>query len=317
MKSFRNIRSWTEYRTILAEEFGITLTQEPAESCRLVRGHRIRIDEWSPSGPANGTVMLVHGGGGNGRILAPLAEPVAELGWRVIAPDLPGYGLSEPAPGFKGEYGEWPAVLAEIADAEPGPLVMMGLSMGGLTAFLAAQTSGKVSGVIATTLLDLSDRDIFIRAGRWKWLGRLSLFGMTAAPWLFDQIAMPLSLATPLAAMSGNRRLQAYFRKDPLIGAGWKPARFFRTVHNHRVESWALHCPLLLVHPGKDTWTPTELSLSVFEKINAAKRFVELSNGSHLPVETPAYRELIAEVTNFLNEIRRSSSPLEVDKDQA
>ena len=85
----------------------------------------------------------------------------------------------------------------------------------------------------------------------------------------------------------------------------------------HRVESWALHCPLLLVHPGKDTWTPTELSLRVFEKINATKRFVELSNGSHLPAETPAYSELIAEVTNFLNEIERSSKHPAVNQDRS
>jgi alpha-beta hydrolase superfamily lysophospholipase len=306
MKSFRNTRSWTEYRTILAEEFGITLMQEPEESYRLVRGHKVRIDQWSPSVPANGTVMLVHGGGGNGRILAPLAEPIAGFGWRVIAPDLPGYGLSEPAPGFRGEYEEWPAVLAEIADAESGPLVMMGFSMGGLTAFLAAQTCRNVRGVIATTLLDLNDQDIFVCASRWKWLGRLSLFSIQTMPWLFDRIVMPLSMATPLAAMSSNKRMQAYFKKDPLIGAGWKPARFFRTAHNHRVECWALQCPLLLVHPGEDSWTPTEFSLRVFEKIDATKRFVELSNGSHLPAETPAYYELVAEVTRFLNEIGRS-----------
>jgi alpha-beta hydrolase superfamily lysophospholipase len=315
MKSFRNKKSWTEYRAILAEEFCIELTQEPEETYRLVRGHKIRIDHWSPSVPANGTVMLVHGGGGNGRILAPLAEPIADLGWRVIAPDLPGYGLSEPAPGFRGEYEEWPAVLSEIASAQSGPLVMMGFSMGGLTAFLAAQAGLNVSGVIATTLLDLNDRDIFTCAARWKWLGRLSLFSMKAMPLLFDRIVMPLSLTTPLAAMSSNKRMQAYFMTDPLIGAAWKPARFFRTAHKHRVKSWALQCPLLLVHPGKDTWTPTEFSLKAFDKIDATKRFVELSNGSHLPAEAPAYSELIAAVTVFLNEVGRGPNHLAADQD--
>ena len=53
----------------------------------------------------------------------------------MLAPDLPGYGLTMPAAGYRGEYAEWLAVLAQIADAEPGPVVMMGLSMGGLTAF--------------------------------------------------------------------------------------------------------------------------------------------------------------------------------------
>lgn len=303
MRSFRNNLSWTTYRAILGEEFQIRLAREPEEFARTLRGHKVRIDRWSALGELKGTLILVHGGGGNGRILAPIAEPIAERGWTVLAPDLPGYGLTEPAPGYRGEYAEWPAVLREIADAERGPVVMMGLSMGGLTAFLAAQASRHVAGVIATTLLDLSDRKIFIRAARWRLLGRLSLFSMAAMPWLFDRFVLPLSWVTPLAAMSSNKRMQAYFQNDPLIGGSWKAARFFRMVHRHRIESWALTCPLLLAHPGQDAWTPTELSLTVFEKIEAAKRFVELSNGSHLPAEAPAYRELIAEVERFLSEV--------------
>ena len=46
---------------------------------------------------------------------------------------------------------------------------------------------------------------------------------------------------------------------------------------------------------------------SVFEKIEAPKRYVELSNGSHLPAEAPAYGELIAELTNFLEDIARNA----------
>lgn len=303
MKSLRNHPSWTTYCTILAEEFGIILTKEPEEHHRLVRGHMVRIDHWPASGVVKGTLLLVHGGGGNGRILAPLAEPLAERGWRVLAPDLPGYGLTRPAPGYRGEYAEWPAVLSDIANSEQGPVVMMGLSMGGLTALLAAQASRNVSGVIATTLLDLSDKSVFIRAARWSWLGRLSLFSMAATPWLFDRIIIPLSLVMPLVAMSSNQRMQAYFQNDPLIGRSWKAARFFRSIHQHRVRSWTLRCPLLLVHPGRDNWTPTKLSLAVLDKIQTTKRFVELSNGSHLPTEAPAYGELLLETQRFLDEI--------------
>lgn len=303
MTSFDNTRSWTEYRDILAAEFEIVLTIEPHEFWREVRGHKVRIDEWTADRPAKGTLILVHGGGGNGRILAPFAEPLAREGWRVLAPDLPGYGLTRPAAGYRGEYAEWPAVLAQIADAEPGPVVMMGLSMGGLTAFLAAQGSRKVCGVAATTLLDLSGPAIFVRAARWKWLGRLSLVSMAVMPWLFDRVVMPLSLATPLAAMSSNKRMQSYFQTDPHIGASWKSASFFRTVHQFHVRSWTLDCPLLLVHPGADEWTPTDFSLAVFKKIETDKRFHELSNGSHLPVERPAYDELLAHTTSFLDEI--------------
>lgn len=303
MTSFDNTRSWADYKDILTAEFEIALTMEPREFWRDVRGHKVRIDEWAEDRPAEGTLILVHGAGGNGRILAPLAEPLSRAGWRVLAPDLPGYGLTRPAAGYCGDYAEWLAVLVQIADTEPGPVVMMGLSMGGLTAFLAAQQSGKVRGVVATTLLDLSDPATFVRAARWKWLGRLSLLSMAAMPWLFDRVVMPLSLATPLAAMSSNNRMQSYFQVDPHIGASWKSASFFRTVHQFHVRSWTLDCPLLLVHPGADDWTPTELSLAVFKKIEANKSFYELSNGSHLPVERPAFDELVAHTTTFLKQI--------------
>lgn len=308
MTSFDNTRSWTDYKDILSAEFEIALTMEPREFRRVVRGHKVRIDEWTQDRPAKGTLILVHGGGGNGRILAPLAEPLSREGWRVLAPDLPGYGLTWPAPGYRGEYSEWPAILAQIADTEPGPVVMMGLSMGGLTAFLAAQQSHRVCGVVATTMLDLSDAAIFVRAARWRWLGRLSLFSMAVMPWLFDRVVMPLSLATPLTAMSSNKCMQAYFRTDPHIGASWKSARFFRSAHQYHVRNWQLDCPLLLVHPGADAWTPTDLSLAVYEKVEAEKRFFELSNGSHLPVERPAYDELLAHTTLFLDEIAESHS---------
>lgn len=311
MQKFSELPSWTRYRQILADEFDVHLRCTPSESSLPIRGHQVRIDEWSPKTERKGTVILVHGGGGNGRILAPLAEPIAELGWQVLAPDLPGFGLTEPSPDFDWDYAEWPAVISEIAAAQTGPVVLMGLSMGGMTAVFAAQKNDHVSGVVATTLLDLAEDENFARAARWQWLGRLSTLSMSIAPWLFDRIRLPLWLATPLGAMSSSKRMQRYFSSDPLIGRSWKPARFFRTVHAYRPKSIQLDCPLLLVHPGADFWTPTELSLAVFEQIDAPKEFVELSNGSHLPLEQPAYRELTKRVQDFLDMTSETASTVD------
>jgi pimeloyl-ACP methyl ester carboxylesterase len=309
MKSFGNDPSWTRYRDILAQAFGITFDLEPVERHRQVRGHTIRYDEWLPREPPRGTLILVHGGGGNGRIVAPGALPALAAGWRVLAPDLPGYGLTEPAPKFDWEYAEWPAVIAEMADDEElGPVVLMGLSMGGLTAVSAAQTSKRVRGIIATTLIDLSDAQTFLRVARWRWLGWLSLKMMTLAPWLFDRLVLPLSLVTPLGAMSSDPAMQAYFRRDRLIGRRWVSARFFRTLHQYRLANFRLACPLLLVHPGADLWTPTALSMPVFERIEGPKRFVALSNGAHLPAETPAFAELGRAMQTFLGEIAVQSN---------
>lgn len=306
MRKFSDLASWRTYRRVVAEEFGLPLLVEPAETYQSIRSHQVRIDEWSGGADSKGTVILVHGGGGNARILAPLAEPIARHGWRVLAPDLPGFGLTEPSPEFDWDYAEWPAVVAALADAQSGPVVLFGLSMGGLTAVFAAQRSDRVAGVIATTLLDLSDPALFALAARWKWMGRLSSAAMSAAPRLFDRIPLRLSLATPLGAMSSSKRMQKYFTNDPLIGGSWKPARFFRTVHDHPAAALRLDCPLLLAHPGADRWTPTALSVAVYDRIDARKTFVELSNGSHLPLEQPAFRELTQHVEEFLDAVAPS-----------
>lgn len=302
MKTFAQSRSWAVYKSILDRKFGIALEIEPVENFVNIRGHKIRLDEWNPQGETLGTVILVHGAGGNGRILAPFAEPLASNGWKVIAPDLPGYGLSIPAKGYRGDYSEWLKVIAELADIQEGKVALVGYSMGGLSAVLASLQSDKVRAVVATTLLDLSDKEVFVVAARTKLLGRLSLMGITLMPWLFDRLRLPLALATPLKSMSSNVEMQRYFVRDPLIGASWKPTSLFRSVHQHKIPSLNLTCPVLLIHPGQDQWTPTALSLKTFTEIVGDKRFIELSNGSHIPLEQPAYTELNQSVVEFLDE---------------
>jgi haloalkane dehalogenase len=44
----------------------------------------------------NGNVLLVHGFPESSRMFAPLLEPIAQAGWRAVAPDLVGFGDSEP-----------------------------------------------------------------------------------------------------------------------------------------------------------------------------------------------------------------------------
>ena len=309
MKPMHNSPSWTSYTDILADEFGITFTCEPRETWEDIRGHRVRMDTWLPTGEPRGTLILVHGGGGHGRVLAPFAIPAVAHGWRVLAPDLPGYGLTEPAPSFDWAYAEWPAIIADLADASDGPVVLMGLSLGGMTAVAAAQIARSVDGVIATTLIDAAEPELFIHAARWPWLGRLTLFAISHLPWLVDRLWMPLSLATPLAAMSSRPRMQQYFCRDELLGGRWVAAKFFRKVHQFRLPEGDLPCPLTLVHPGADNWTPLELSLPAFERINAPdKRLVNLSNGAHLPVEQPAFDELAEAVTAALDRIADTSA---------
>ncbi len=302
--------SWTRYRDLLVSEFGIRITREPEEVRLSLRGHDLHVDIWEPGGMPKGVLVLVHGGGGNGRILAPLADFAAGEGWRVLAPDLPGYGLTRPAADFDWDYAEWPRVVAALADLQPAPVVLLGASLGGLTAVQAAALSGHVQGVIATTLLDMADARTFIRAARWRWLAAGALAGFVLAPGLLDRVALPLGWLAPMKAMSSRPALQAYFAQDDLLGGARTPARFFRTLHAARNDRPDPGCPLLLAHPGADSWTPTALSLEVLARIPGETAFIELTNGAHLPLESPAAGELQSAVSGFLERIAAGQADL-------
>ena len=300
--TYRDHPSWQTYRRLLAERFDLRVDHEPAERRHALRGHDLHIDDWTARGgsQAAGTVVMVHGGGGNGRVLAPFADRIAAMGWDVVAPDLPGFGLTRPAPGWRGDYAEWPTILAEIASGMDGPVVLMGLSMGGLTAAYAAAQAPNVAGVIATTLLDLSDPGTFVRAARNRALGAVSLASARATPFAMDRLSLPLDLAAPLHLMSADPEMTRYFRTDPLLGRRWVPLRLWRTAHRTRADL-GLPCELLLLHPGADDWTPPEASRPTFDRIAGPKRWHLLDHGSHLPVEPEAFGPMMAQVEAFLD----------------
>lgn len=311
-ETYRDHSSWRTYRDILQSEFDIAIDCEPNERWEEVLGHDIHIDEWteqSATGPdattpgGRGTVILVHGGGGNGRVLAPFAQYIAKMGWCVLAPDLPGFGISRPAPDWRGDYEAWPAIVAELADRQDKPVVLVGASMGGLTALYAAQAMRQPPlAVAATTLLDLSEPGTFVRAARWRALGWLSLLSARLTPWIMDRLSLPLNLVAPLGSMSANEKMTRYFQTDTLLGALRVPLRFWRTAHAFRFKRSDLPCPLILVHPGADQWTAPSESLKTFERISSQKRYVLLPSGSHLPLEHEAFAALTQEFSALTRE---------------
>lgn len=98
-------------------------------------GLRLRADAWGERG--HQPVLLLHGGGQTRHAWGDTAKRLAEEGWYAVTVDLRGHGDSDWS--AEGNYGLRPMVedLAVIAESLGRPPVLIGASMGGMTALLA------------------------------------------------------------------------------------------------------------------------------------------------------------------------------------
>ena len=100
-------------------------------------GLKLQGREW-PCADVPGTVLIVHGLGEHMGRYAHVAAHLNGWGWNVVAYDQRGHGSSE---GGRGALADGSALLGDLAlvidrvrAAHPGPLVLLGHSMGGLVA---------------------------------------------------------------------------------------------------------------------------------------------------------------------------------------
>ena len=113
-------------------------------------GLDLAADRWDPDGPARGEVFLLHGGGQTRGSWKHTGRRLAARGWTTFALDARGHGDSDWSD--TGDYTA-DAHLADVraaVSARPAPPVLVGASMGGYAALLAA---GEHSGIAAGLVL--------------------------------------------------------------------------------------------------------------------------------------------------------------------
>jgi alpha-beta hydrolase superfamily lysophospholipase len=100
-------------------------------------GLTLQLREW-PVPDARGTVVIVHGLGEHIGRHARVAERLNAEGWSVLGHDQRGHGASEGPRGALAHADDFLTDLAQVIDIarsrHPGPLVLLGHSLGGLIA---------------------------------------------------------------------------------------------------------------------------------------------------------------------------------------
>lgn len=287
-----------------------TLGHEPRETRWAWRGAAIHLDRYDVP-DSRLSVVVLHGAGGHGRLLASAGRMIADAGVSTVMPDLPGYGLTD-APAAMRRYEAWVALVGDLVRAERertgGPVALLGMSIGGMLAWdsAAALPPGTVAAVGATNLLDPSDSAVRAGVARFPWLGRWIPALLAAVPRRLDDLRLPLAAVANAKGIANDPAVARALLADRR-GTGSRVAlAFLRSWFDYRPalapEQWR-HGPVLLAHPGDDRWTPTALSLPFFERIAGPKTFVELERCGHLPVESPGVAQLEQALRRLVDEL--------------
>ncbi len=126
-------------------------------------------------------VALLHGWPLHRGIWSEIAPRIAEAGFRVLCPDLPGFGTSPPA-----EPSRWTVeayadeVAAFLASQTKGPVAVAGHSFGGYVALaLAERAPARLAGLGLVSSRTIADTDA-ARAGRQATIEKVKASGSAA-----------------------------------------------------------------------------------------------------------------------------------------
>jgi alpha-beta hydrolase superfamily lysophospholipase len=299
--------TWKQITKLLPINNRIDDNFKPTEYHWKCGENYIHIDRYS-SNNSKAKIILLHGVGGNGRLLSFIAVPLYKRGFEVIAPDLPGYGLSKNV--NNAVYEDWIEVVNALINEEikndSRPVFLFGLSAGGMLAYQTACINKKVSGLIVTNILDQRIQEVRDNSAVNKTLSRLGMPILKLISSINGDIKIPMKLVANMKAIVNNKNLLDLLIKDKLSSGASVSVKFILTLLKAapaiEPEGFNL-CPLLLVHPEDDRWTPVDLSLLFFNRLKCKKKLFMLQNAGHFPVEEPGICQLEDYAVEFINEL--------------
>lgn len=297
---------WKAYQPFLPSSLRCDGDREPREEYWGWRGHDVHLDRHENE-RAPVKLIALHGGGGNGRLMAPVGVAAREIA-ETVAPDLPGYGHTRLRGNRAYTYPDWVDCVESLIQAERDrdgrPIVLLGASIGGMLAYDAAARTDAVRGVIATCLLEPRDPGVRRAVVRHPVL-RHAIPASLAASDRLGWIRIPIRFLANVRAIANDPGLAAACLNDPVGGGNSVPISFMASwLRSQRpVPPESFGIPVLLTHPGDDRWTPAHLSRSFLARIAAPTMYVELANCGHFPVEEPGISTMNASVTAFIRSL--------------
>jgi pimeloyl-ACP methyl ester carboxylesterase len=223
-------------------------------------------------------LILVHGLGGAAANWTELA-PLLATRHRLLVPDLPGHGGSEPLPAVSGlePFADRVALLAVREAMLPAPVV--GHSLGGMVVlWLALRRPGDVSAVVLAAAAGLSVGNVWGR-------NLLSLFTAVRPGRLAARSRRLVSRSKPLRRLVfgfvsvadpvglTNEAVEGFLAAQLLhtdVDSAWQALR----VDDPRQELDAVRCPALVLWGSEDVQLPLDDAFEYTRRLRARLRVI-------------------------------------------
>lgn len=307
--SYSTQQAWRDIQSFLPPAYQLGKDDGPEEERWSWRGHAVHVDRFSrPDAAAK--VILFHGVGTNGRQLTMiLGAPLARSGFETIAIDMPGYGMTELAPGPFPTYDEWVELASDFIDAELArddrPIVLYGLSAGGMLTYHAAALNKKVKGIVGMTFLDQRERVVSDTTSISVWMNRIGVpFTHQIVKTPLAALRIPIRLVAKMGTLVNDEAALKAFLRDRTSAGAWVSLEFLssylRYVPAVEPEDFDV-CPILLTQPAADRWSPLHLSEIFLARVTrVSKRVVMLPNAGHYPIEEPGLTRMHDAIVDFV-----------------
>lgn len=311
-------RAWRDIQQFLPASMRFDDRFGPREESWPWGGHQVHLDRFA-NAEARVKVILLHGVGTNGRQMSLIVGgPLWKRGFETVSVDLPGYGLTEVRPDRVVLYDDWVDLVSDLVDAETGregkPIVLFGLSAGGMLAYHVAARNPRVAGIVGTCFLDMRERSIRDETSSNLFVSRVvTPMGFIAARTPFRRLRLSMRAVTKMRALVNDpRALEACLRDETSAGNSATIA-FLASLLGYApaVEPEAFtRCPILLTQPEQDRWSPLATSELFLNRIRRVpKRVVVLQNAGHYPLEQPGLSQMENAIVEFLEQVQSHSSP--------
>ncbi len=228
-----------------------------------------------PPGPARGSVLLAHcfTCSKDTRTLVRLAKGLADAGYVVLRFDFTGIGDSDGEFATKtvsGNVGDLVRAATALIERNLGPCVLIGHSLGGAAALLAAERLKTVTAVVT--------------------IGAPSSVGHVTR--LFDTHVETLQTEGRAIVTIGGRSFEL-------------ARSFIDDLDNHDVLDAAanLQRPLLVVHARDDSVVDHDQALQLFAAASEPKQLLSLDHGDHLLGPIDAAEQALYGITEWLERV--------------